>query len=874
VTRQATNRNLCSTRAYSFALSRPAVNVIFGRNGHRLFLLLALIGLGVCGPVTAESIADGAALVPLTDDGKSTAIAWAPHGNKILYQVLHTDTQRQLFVADSDGSNAEAITPIGFPYYAQWSWAGDNVAFLYANSSSSESQSQVYIYDLNSKETITACEPYPRFNLDEDEGPLWSPDDRYIVFKTRRGPSRRRFVTVYDTQTRSRWDVVPERGQNRYARWSFTLPPRLTFQSEASAEHYDIAVSDPDGGNLVLLTSIGAESVSNRQPRWRPPGAYDEMIAYTSNLEMTRTERGMKRNDVWVAYPDGSASENLTQATSPSTEKQLNNDIILWSWDGRWILSRGDRFDSQAKDIHTAYLMDPVNGGYKTIFTTFPRKDGLHERVHVIKWSYDSTKILMYTQRYDVKNWDTQREYQRTRHVLSLLHVDTGRRDEILVYDEDLERREILGSDDRAEIENITFSPDGRSILLSVATIVSQEDRISRPDVYRLDLPDSLVSPEASKHIGPPVGRPATSVSDQVANHAAKPPVQEVETVSTANEPTRVPADTVVTETIRPLHMTADEALESLSPDFNQYVTKNASRNLLLFKGPPEILSEIRRDLTKIDTPAPQILVDLLAVELSDEANRSLGLDWTYAKGRFAFFQPVGNAARDLTPDSAVDGLATYPGLGQAFYQGVGRLPEEFFVRLNTLVQDGKGTILANPRTVAMSGRESRIQVRKTLNYFFNEGFDVAGRPVVKKSDISADTEGRITPTLLANGRIHMLVDVKVGSFTFTSDSGLPEQTQRDSTSEVVVSEEETLVIGGLRQQEMVETVSKVPLLGDLPILGWLFKQEQKDVKQSVLTLFITPHVLREGKPAPPWPEVDLENGHRIPSADPNQAKR
>jgi Flp pilus assembly secretin CpaC/Tol biopolymer transport system component len=849
------------------------MNRIFKKNEHCLFLLLVVIGLLVCGPARAEFIADGVTLVPLTDDGKSTAIAWAPHGNKILYQVRHTETQRQLFIADSDGSNAEAITPIGFPYYAEWSWAGDKVAFLYANSSSSESQSRAYVYDLNTKKTVMACEPYPRFNLDEDEGPLWSPDDRYIVFKTRRGPSRRRFVTVYDTQTKNRWDVVPERGQNRYARWSFTLPPRLTFQSEASAEHYDIAVSDPDGRNLVLLTSIGAESVSNRQPRWRPPGAYEKMIAYTSNIEMTRTERGMKRNDVWIARPDGIDARNLTQATSPSTEEQLNNDIILWSWDGRWILSRGDRFDSQAKDIHTAYLMDPINGGYKTIFTTFPRKDGLHERVHVIKWSYDSTKILMYTQRYDVKNWDTQREYQRTRHVLSLLHIDTDRRDEILVYDEELERKEILGSDDRAEIENVTFSPNGRSILLSIATIVSRDDRISRPDVYRLDLSDSLVSSEASKHIGPPVGRSAISVSNQGASPAEETPYQETRVVPTANEYAPALGDNVITETIRPLHMTADEAMESLSPEFTQYMTKNVSRNLLLFKGPLEVLNEIRRDLAKIDTPSPQILVDLLAVELADEANRSLGLDWTYAKGRFAFFQPVGNAVRDLTPDSALDGIATYPGLGQAFYQGVGKLPEEFFVRMNALVQDGKGTILANPRTVAMSGRESKIQIRRTLNYFFNEGFDVAGRPVVKKSDISSDTEGRITPTLLADGKIHMIVDVKVGSFTFTSDSGLPEQTQRDSTTEVAVSEGDTLVIGGLRQQEMVQTVSKVPLLGDLPILGWLFKQEQKEIKQSVLTLFITPHVLREGQSAPPWLEVDLKNGYTIPSSDLNQLK-
>ncbi len=109
------------------------MNRISEKNEHCLFLLLAVIGLIVCGPARGASIADGAALVPLTDDGKSTAIAWAPHGNKILYQLLHTDTQRQLFVADSDGSNAEAITPIGFPYYAEWSWAGDKVACCLKN---------------------------------------------------------------------------------------------------------------------------------------------------------------------------------------------------------------------------------------------------------------------------------------------------------------------------------------------------------------------------------------------------------------------------------------------------------------------------------------------------------------------------------------------------------------------------------------------------------------------------------------------------------------------------------------------------------------------------------------------------------------------
>ena len=278
-----------------------------------------------------------------------------------------------------------------------------------------------------------------------------------------------------------------------------------------------------------------------------------------------------------------------------------------------------------------------------------------------------------------------------------------------------------------------------------------------------------------------------------------------------------------------------------------------------------------------VDTPAPHILVDLLAVELSDSANRSLGLDWAVAEDHFGFYQPAGSPVQKYGrvdtdedyragfPSGALDELYRIPGAGQSFYQGVGELPSEFFIRLNTLVEDGEGTILANPRTVAMSGKESLINIRKTLNYFYDEGFDVAGRPIVRKSDISADTEGRIVPTLLADGTIHLVVDVQVGNYTFTPDQGLPQLTTRQSTTEVNVREGQTLVLGGLRQQEMGNTVTKVPFLGDLPVLGVLFKHEEEVVKNSVLTIFITPHILQPESPAPEWPQLNPEDHKIIP---------
>ncbi|NIA16347.1 MAG: hypothetical protein GWP08_19990 [Nitrospiraceae bacterium] len=258
----------------------------------------------------------------------------------------------------------------------------------------------------------------------------------------------------------------------------------------------------------------------------------------------------------------------------------------------------------------------------------------------------------------------------------------------------------------------------------------------------------------------------------------------------------------------------------------------------------------------------------MMAVELTDRANRSLGLDWTYAEGRFGFFQPEGNAIRDLTPDARLDGLITFPGLGQSIYQGVGRLPSEFFVQLNTLIKDGEGTILANPRTVSMGGREAVIQIRKTVNFFFNEGFDTAGRPIVKKSDISADTIGKITATLLPDDRIHLLVDVSVGTFTFTSEAGLPEQTTRQASTEVIVREGETIVIGGLRLQEMARTVTKVPILGYVPLIKPLFTNRDVEVRNSVLTILITPRVLASDETRPEWPQLNGNEHYIVPIMD------
>jgi len=167
---------------------------------------------------------------------------------------------------NSDGSGEEAVTPVGNPFFAEWSWAGQKLAYEFTSANDSESQGGVYIYDVLSKKRLSVSQPYTRGSLDPDDGPFWSADDRLVVYKVRVGPARTRQMWVADTVSGKYWRLLATRGEGREARFSPFAPTRISLQIASGGGGFDIATVDPESRDLTLLTNIGAESIRTGQP--------------------------------------------------------------------------------------------------------------------------------------------------------------------------------------------------------------------------------------------------------------------------------------------------------------------------------------------------------------------------------------------------------------------------------------------------------------------------------------------------------------------------------------------------------------------------------------------------------------------------------
>ncbi|MGQ9524353.1 MAG: type II secretion system protein GspD [Armatimonadota bacterium] len=291
---------------------------------------------------------------------------------------------------------------------------------------------------------------------------------------------------------------------------------------------------------------------------------------------------------------------------------------------------------------------------------------------------------------------------------------------------------------------------------------------------------------------------------------------------------------------------------KGLLPVFLQdHVKINQEQNSVILSAPRDVLQKFRQDIEQFDVPAAQIMVEVLMVELTDSGAKDLNA-----------ILSLSNASDVATTDSL---------LGQITYRSVGQLPKEFSAKLKALVESGQARVRANPRIATVSGQRADIFIGRQR--FLSTPVEVRGgggdfsRQV---NFIDAGIRLELTPYTGGEGEIIAEVESEISVFgALDPITHLPEKSTRQAETMVRVKDGETIIIGGLTQVEERTIRTKIPLLGDIPIVGQLFRSTVARNTHTELAIFITPRILSQTGHGSPEEEQRIKERFMIDGGAP-----
>jgi type IV pilus assembly protein PilQ len=259
-------------------------------------------------------------------------------------------------------------------------------------------------------------------------------------------------------------------------------------------------------------------------------------------------------------------------------------------------------------------------------------------------------------------------------------------------------------------------------------------------------------------------------------------------------------------------------------------VVADVRSNSLVLQEVPENIPPVLEYITKLDSPAKQIKISAQLLEISSEGLEELGVNWMINGS----YLSDGGTRIDQTGEVMADIGSTDP---------IGRYSVKLFSHdwnldafVEAVVKSGKGKIIAHPEITTVENKEARIQMGQKVPV---KQFDESGNVVIKFEEIG--TILTVTPHITAENQV--LMHLKPERSTFEYDAAGVIINTNNAETNVIVSNGQTAVIGGLTTQDETETEYGVPLLKDIPVMGNLFKFSTKSSESRDLVIFVTPTV-------------------------------
>jgi type IV pilus assembly protein PilQ len=308
--------------------------------------------------------------------------------------------------------------------------------------------------------------------------------------------------------------------------------------------------------------------------------------------------------------------------------------------------------------------------------------------------------------------------------------------------------------------------------------------------------------------------------------------------------------------------------------------------NTLIVNDIPQKIEEIRELIALLDRPVQQVLIESRIVIANESFARDLGARFGISGAREdgegniistggssnALDRMNAEAIRNrysgrsrglpvyVEPDTRGDPLVAPP-LGERlnFNLPVGTAGAGSFalailgadylldLELSALQAEGRGEVVSNPRVITANNREAVIKQGDEIGYQTTQVSGGVAQTTVNFKEVVLEL--KVTPTITNDGRVFLALNVKkdeVAELIQTPQGIVPAITKREINTAVLVQNGETVVLGGVYEISSREDLQKVPFLGDVPVLGNLFRNKNKTTSKAELLIFVTPKLLRE----------------------------
>ncbi len=266
-------------------------------------------------------------------------------------------------------------------------------------------------------------------------------------------------------------------------------------------------------------------------------------------------------------------------------------------------------------------------------------------------------------------------------------------------------------------------------------------------------------------------------------------------------------------------------------------VVADTDTNQLLVATASKYEQQVRLLLDMLDRPVPQVLIKVLVAEVTHDRSDDLGADFSVLNLRASgqgqsYGSNFGNAAAESTSG----GLA------------VAVLEQHVSATIHALATAGKLDVLSRPYILTSDNQEAYVLVGSEVPIITNSQVTELGAIVntVKYQSIGISLD--VTPHINPDGLVSMDISPQISSISdqsVTVSAGIasPVFNERQAESHVQIRDGETIVVGGLMQDQKTQTISKIPILGDIPILGIIFQRDQVTKTKTELLIFLSPHV-------------------------------